>query len=114
MEQLNTTLNSEIDSLETQQFANKERQDIEIQTPEISSSDTKWGIFWTNIFTLATVLNCVFVKIAQKEGASLSMVVTARYIVLIALSLFLQAGDNPTKKFPWEKKHAAFGRFAIG
>ena len=42
------------------------------------------------------------------------MVVTARYIILIALSLFLQAGDNLIKKFPWEKKHAAFGRFAVG
>ena len=42
------------------------------------------------------------------------MVVTARYIILIALSLFLQANENPINKFPWEKKHAAFGRFAVG
>ena len=50
--------------MENIQLAEKEYKETEIKTLENSSSDTKWGIFWTNVFTLATVLNCVFVKIA--------------------------------------------------
>ena len=42
------------------------------------------------------------------------MVVTSRYVVLIMLGLVLHKGENPLKKFPWEKKQAAIGRFAIG
>ena len=42
------------------------------------------------------------------------MVVTSRYVVLIMLGLVLHKGENPLNKFPWEKKRAAIGRFAIG
>ena len=42
------------------------------------------------------------------------MIVTARYTVMIVLGVILHKGENPLTKFPWEKRQAAFGRFAVG